>query len=560
MSVATLPPESAEQNQPPSSAVAEELGESAGDNRAFDVPRKAAFVFLALLPFWAVPLCHILSDAGTATGFFHYELPYYVANGRAAFERGNGVLYPNPYDADAEAPAIYAHWLPWTFGFLTARLGFDSGDVILTFTLFASIAFALATRKLTRVRTQSERDGNTAFLAAMLGGGVLCAAGLLFAPEHGVNAGVSLSERLLAFDPGHGMWFLNWGRNALFPTEAIYHAIVAMCWIAEIRNRPTQANGWLILLAATHPWSGIELLLTVNLWRGICFLSDRTAKHRNHLLVSASLLAVFLAYYKLWLPSFASHAELQHVWELAWGLSWTSALFAYGPVLIPCVILLNRKLQTGSLERAERFLLCALCVAAGLAFHDRIIKPVQPLHFTRGYIWMPLFLLGLPLLLQWWKAAWQQSRTIGFAAAGILVVLTADNLIFSAIHCQRQALQQDGFHLDADERALYGHLHSSDAASSVVMTDSEKLNYLLPTYANARPWIGHQFNTPDFPQRKSTWEQCFPGGTVNASIIPDAVETLVVHRSRDSRSLADSTNWQPFDLRNANWRGWRRKN
>ena len=69
---------------------------------------------LSVLPFLAIPIAHLLSNIQTATGFFHYELPYYVANGRAALERGNGLFYPNPFDPAADAPAIYAHWLPST--------------------------------------------------------------------------------------------------------------------------------------------------------------------------------------------------------------------------------------------------------------------------------------------------------------------------------------------------------------------------------------------------------------------------------------------------------------
>ena len=112
----------------------------------FSAPRIAGILVLSVIPFWVIPISHVMSNPETATGFFHYELPYYVANGRSAFERGNGILSPNPYDPAPTAPSIYVHWLPWILGTLTAVLGFDPGDVILVFTFFASLAFAWATR------------------------------------------------------------------------------------------------------------------------------------------------------------------------------------------------------------------------------------------------------------------------------------------------------------------------------------------------------------------------------------------------------------------------------
>ena len=47
-------------------------------------------ISLSVVPFWIIPLAHLASGP-TATGFYQYELPYYVANGRAAFARGDSV-------------------------------------------------------------------------------------------------------------------------------------------------------------------------------------------------------------------------------------------------------------------------------------------------------------------------------------------------------------------------------------------------------------------------------------------------------------------------------------
>jgi hypothetical protein len=529
--------------------------ESAREGSAFSAPRIVAILFVALVPFWLVPVSHVLSNPETATGFFHYELPYYVANGRSAFERGNGIFYPNPYDPSAAAPSIYAHWLPWIFGAFTAVLGFDPGDVILLFTFVASIIFAWATRELVLYRIKSPASGDAAFLLAMWGGGLLAIVGTGFC----IASGTTWFDSVLRFDPGNGLWFLNWGRNSLFPTEAVYHTLAVLCWLSEIRDKKIAANMWLVLLATTHPWSGLELLLTINLWRGIQFLQRRDRSSLQSLVFSCLALLVFLGYYKVWLPTFPQHAELQSVWELNWSVASTSALLAYLPMLIPAAILVRRRFKLQSLDRTEQFLLCALCVATGLAFHDRLIKPVQPIHFTRGYVWMPLFLLALPLLVDWWNKAWMRRGGLTLVAVFIAAMLVADNAVFSIVHWHRQSIRAEGFYMDRHERSLCLALHQSPrTATKTILSDSEALNYLLPAYANVRPWLGHHFNTPAWPKRNEIREACFEGHTVHPQLVPNDVDLLVVRRTSDVTALQNNSGWKPLELHNAEWQAWER--
>jgi hypothetical protein len=581
-SILPTPQTAAEPIPPRGSAELRVNDDCIANDAPFNAPRVLGLIVISLLPFWAVPIAHVASNPQTATGFFHYELPYYVANGRAAFERGNGIFYPNPYDPAPESPAIYAHWLPWLLGLATACFKFDPGDVILSLTFCASIAFAWATWSLVQHRTSSHRanrgspGGNLTFLLAMWGGGLLCFAGTAVA---GLQSTPWL-ESVLQFDPGNGMWFLNWGRNALFPTEAVYHTLVACCWLAEIKTQKRVANGCLLLLATTHPWSGLELLLTINLWRGVQFLRHRTVSARNQLSISVSLLVTFLLYYKVWLSTFPQHAKLQQVWELDWSLSWTSALLAYIPVFIPCAVLIVRKLvqsspndvspdspgvvipepgkqlasySAGVFNRTEQFLLCALLVATGLAFHDRIIKPVQPLHFTRGYMWLPMFLIGLPVIMEWWNHV--HRRIPQYAVVLLALVVVADNFVFSAVHIDRQLTQVDGFHLDTGERTLLASLHGQRGP---VLLESTELNYLLPSYADARPWLGHHFNTPLFPERQAAYHSCFPTDGLDPVNIPDDVCVLVVRRLRDTERLVASPVWRRA-ARTTGWDVWKRR-
>ena len=516
------------------------------------VRRTAVLFFLCLIPFWSIPLAHVISQPETATGFFNYELPYYVANGRAAFDRGNGVTYPNPYLADEEAPAIYAHWLLWLMGVATAVVGVDPGDLILIATLSASVLFAWTTWQLVGVRVRGVARRRAAFAGAMLGGGLLAGGGLYSALLGGGS--------LLQFDPGKGLWFLNWGRNCLFPTEAVYHAVVASCWLSEIRGRQRAANFFLVLLATTHPWSGIELLLTVNLFRGVVWLRQRDRANLTQVALSASVLVAFLVYYKIWLPTFPTHASLQQVWNLNWRVEYLTALLAWGPVAVAALVYVRT--CAARMSRADRFLLCTFVVAFSLSMHDRLINPVQPLHFTRGYVWMPLFLLGLPVWMAWGRGVLQ--KTQGWAqtgklviAATLLLLIVSDNLVFAAVHFQRQVQQADGFHLTSDERSLFAALGRPECAGRVTLTESEKINYLLPTWVAVRPWVGHQFNTPDYAERMHVWSACFQQERVDADSVPADVTQIVVRSDTDSQCL--QAEWMQVPAGNARWKIWHRQ-
>ena len=454
---------------------------------------KPWLLFLSVLPFLAIPTAHLLSDFQTATGLFHYELPYYVANGRAALERGNGLFYPNPFDPSPESPAIYVHWLPGALGLAVSGCGVDPGSLILWLTFAAALGFAAATYRLVAAcLPQHYVDCPVPFLAVMWSGGALSIGSAIT----GWLTGDQTTD-LLALDPGKGMWFLNWGRNALFPTEAVYHALTACCWLAEIRQKKTAANVFLLLVATTHPWSGLELLLTINLWRSTRVLIMPQRANVMHLSTSVLMFAIFAGYYKIWLPSFEQHAALQNVWELDWSLKWSSALAAWG---FAAAIAVSRLWMVPSILRttAVQFLLCALLVAGGLSLHDRLIEPVQPLHFTRGYVWLPLFLLGLPALLDTLRSWWHRSLISRIAASFIISLLIADNLVFAAIHSWRQYQQEDGFHLDVHDRALMAELHETYAAA-VVMTESGHAQLSVASLCESATVAGTPIQHPRLP-------------------------------------------------------------
>ena len=137
-------------------------------------------------------------------------------------------------------------------------------------------------------------------------------------------------------------------------------------------------------------------------------------------------------------------------------------------------------------------------------------------------------------------------------------MMIVDNVTFGVIYAQKMSHQEEGFHITANDRAVFQEIHRH-FAGSVVLTESSVLNYLLPTYADARPWIGHLYNTPDQPDRERQMEEIFADGDVAADRIPAEIDLLLIKKLRDDTSLTRSPDWVQQDSTNSAWTFWTRK-
>ena len=508
-------------------------------------------ISVMLLPWLSVLACHYLGNGASATGFIQYDQPYYVANGRAAFERGNGWMYPNPSDASADAPAIYFHWMPWILGLGVTRFGLNPGTAYSLLNASLLPVFGLLTWQLVRHRSTAHRP--TLMLLALWGGGILSLMGLL----KGLATGVHWDPAVFEFDPIDGYWFLNWGRNTVYGCEITYHCLVAAAWLAVLRERPGLALLFAGLLGLTHPWSGLETLLVLNAWYLLQAIRHRRGNDLRLLGAAVALLTFLLGYYKIWLPSFPAHAALQENWSLNWRVESSTALYAWGPVGLLAVVHLIR--SQWKIGRGEQFLLVAAAVAFGLSMHDRFLpKSVQPIHFTRGYIWMPLFLVSVPSLQELLATVNRLSLSRrSLIIAGLLIVMCFDNVAFTVAHGIRQYRAHNGFVLTPDDRRALDVL-AHDAEDTVVFCESLELSYLMPTYVPVRPWLCHKFNTPDYIDRQKALRDVIADNRIVPNRLPDAIDVLVLRADRNTSSLKTSRNWLRTAGHNGSWQIWMR--
>ncbi len=516
--------------------------------------RSNVILFAAmLLPWLTILAAHYLGNGDRATGFIQYDQPYYVANGRAAFERGDGLRYPNPSDSNPDAPVIYFHWLPWTLGLAVSKLGFEPGVAYSLLTAGLLPVFGWLTWLMVCRRATSRRM--TILFLALWSGGMLSLLGLL----KGMVTGLSWSDAVFEFDPTEGLWFLNWGRNTVYGIEITYHCFVAASWLFVLRQQH-----WLALLCAgllglTHPWSGLELLLMLNAWMLLEAIRHRSGRSYMHLGTAMCLIILLLGYYKLWLPQFPSHAALQANWSLNWRAEWSTILYAYSPVaLLGIMHLMGRGFR---LSRDEQFLAVAAAVAFGLTIHDRILpRPVQPLHFSRGYIWMPLFLIAVPQIQKLLAAIADFPAARRRIVFGTLMLLACfDNLAFTVTHSiwQYNGSGPEGFYLADEDRQVLAVLNQQ-TPNQVIFCESLDFSYLMTTYAPVRPWLCHKFNTPDYVQRQKDLHWAILSNSIEPNLLPPEIEVLVLANDRDTSQLTDSPDWREAADKNEKWQVWLR--
>jgi hypothetical protein len=462
-------------------------------DRAEAEQRPALRVVAAALPavVFAAPLLSHLADAGpSATGFIWVDFTGYAAHAREIFDRGNGVAYANGYDPDPSSPAIYVFWYYWLISALMTSTGADPAVVILGLGAFAALALSRLTLALASVRVTTLEDRFAGHLILLWGGGLLVGGGFLRSLVMGAPG-----EHLLHFDPTNGYWFLNWGRNLVYPTETVLHAVVAGLWLAMLTGRRRAALVCVLLLCTTHFHTGLA--------HGTVFVLAMLLEAREDgarvLWAGAGALIVGAqaAYGMIYLPSFEAAAIIldAHA-DTGWIVPAVTQLLAYGPVAV--FAFLARR--DGPLAE-RRFLLAALIVGLALINHELFMQDHQPVHFTRGYVWLPLALLGLPRMLALYRGrtSWKASP----ALSGVFLVglLCLDNGVF-LIEASRHIANDQGLdpRLHPNERAFYAELDKR-GLKGIVLLPSDRLALQLPAYTDLTGWHGQYHWTPNFDER-----------------------------------------------------------
>lgn len=429
------------------------------------------------------------TDGFTPTGFIQGDQPGYMAVAREYFDNGFSLTYSNPFTSAYNSPALYFQPQTFFIGLLWALTHIDPGLLFAVFGFVAALVCARVAIALFEFRsgvaTAAER---LALIIFFWGGGVLVIAGLLTSPLHIFRYGGGMVYgSAFRWDPFEGWWFLNFGRSLVMPLEGYYHAIFLGTILALLRGRYRLATSLIVLLCASHPYSGSELLAVAVVWGFVeAFVFSHDRRVRNFFFGCLAIAVIHVGYYLVFLTQFPEHRALVHQWSKAWFLDLRTAALAYGPVALFALGTLARR---GSIGRGDnRLLLVWAVVAFLLAKHELFTShPIEPLHFTRGYIWSALFLLGLPSLVSVVRRflSWHTPSGVVCVAVMSVLLLTDNAVWFTAVG---RGYLIEHVRLTAEQRGVFSVLSGRECIGATVVTLDRTVASLTPVYTPLRPW------------------------------------------------------------------------
>jgi hypothetical protein len=269
------------------------------------------------------------------------------------------------------------------------------------------------------------------------------------------------------------------------------------------------------------------------------------------------IIATFFAYYLGFLDRFPEHRVLARQMATAEHYSLPTFAFAYGPVMALALWRMRSRDRLVSVLSSPRGrLLIAWTVAAlVLENHDFVVAPRQPIHFTRGYAWSALFLLGAPVLVEVFSSLKRAGRLV------LLAAILGDNAVwFAKVVRDVGVPDRNGVRLTSEGRDVLKRLDGDDLLGGLVVCEDERLSYLTIAETRLRSWVGHALETPGYAERRREVDDLFARG-----IFPKAWQgraILVVRYRREgepnapdwlrrrgaTRPLFENRKWQIFQI------------
>ena len=504
------------------------------------IPQKRNWLFALLLttPMVVFFLGYLFNHSNDLepTGFIQHDNISYVAYAKQYLDSDkNSLFYSNPFNDSDDHQPIYFQTQTLLFAGLM-KAGIPPGWILIPFTLVCSlICFWLLIAIYDHLFPGNKHRTISIWLLAW-GGGLLTLSGF-FAQ---LIYGSSNVNSIFFLDPGSGWWGLNFGRALFFSCEAYYHVLFLGVIYCLLKQKWPGVLAISAILSISHPFTGIELLSIANTWLLVEKIIFKNKSIPAWLVIGELLILLFhLYYYLYYLNQFDDHHSVNEQYALNWRLRFFSIIPAYsitGMLALLSVWKINKPRKFFSKSQNRLFLLWFL-VAFGLANHEMVMKPMQPLHFTRGYIWTSLFILGIPALhylLSNLTASIFQKITLGF----FVLFFFSDNLAWIYSQSSAKATTPSTSYLNSEQKKIFTLLKKHTTNRSLIIGSDELIPYMSSVYSRAYPWLSHPFTTPYVAQKKAALSRFIESGAIDPSwkgreliFVIDKKDSLAVKRA-----------------------------
>ena len=223
------------------------------------------------------------------------------------------------------------------------------------------------------------------------------------------------------------------------------------------------------------------------------------------------------------LPRLSSeYAVLAPSRDVPWVLHWYNEIAEYAIVGLAALWQLrsSQRLASALKDRTLRLLLAWFVGAFLLANHDLFISPRQPIHFTHGYIWVPLFLIGAPIMIKIAErllgAPWRIALPASIALSGLIFLDNAGWFGGAGLDLLRNGNSVSFFpnpiYIRRSAWDVLQRLKGKAFAGGLVVSNVPALSYQVIVYTPLRAWYSQMWNTPHPAERLAELDALFQEG------------------------------------------------
>jgi hypothetical protein len=496
------------------------------------------FALLLTLPMVVFYLGYYLNHSRnlTPTGFITYDNVSYAAYAKEYLDHHRiSLFYSNPLNDSGNYPAIYFQ-TQTIFLALLLSIGFAPGFAIVFFNwLGVLLSFRLAISIYDHLYPDSNR--RKLFISFFCWGGGLLALACIPVALTKPMGNLDFLDRMFFIDPAWGWWGLNFGRGHFNSVEGYFHFLFLSGIICILKKRWNLSLLVSFILSLSHPFTGIEYLAIVTTWAFVEKLIVRNKDIPWKFVIGLTLIMAFhIFYYAIYLNRFPEHRSVSEQYSLNWRLRFFSMIPAYCLVGGLAIISLIRLKKEFFIQSSTRLFFCWLALAFFLANHEIFIKPMQPLHFTRGYVWTGLFLLGLPALHYFFQN--ERFKKYKLALIAFSILMFSDNFLWIINSVRSPALAASTGYLTAEQKSILQIIKNNSNNKTLVIGSDEIIPYMSTVYTEAYPWISHPFTTPFAKRKQDAYENFIKNNTVDPAW--KNREVIFVFQKTDTEQLKRS--------------------
>ena len=483
--------------------------------------KKWALALLLAIPvFYLYGMHFFFHDASLKpTGFVQWEHMLYMCSAKEYITGNAALFYEWPILNNFHSGPVFFQPQILLLGYLWKFTHASPGIIISAF----GFVFALLTlRVIIAIIEKISPGGKYNKLATLLfcwGGGILSICGMVLHFIFFKGTIHNIADNVFFLDPANGSWCLNFGRTLIYPLEAYYHFLFVSCIWLILQRKFLKTFFVMLLLIVSHPYTSIEIISITLTWISIeYFYLRKNEIKKTDLIYIATAFVLYFAYYGWFLNSLDIYKAINKLNALDWGYKAWHFIPAYALVWVMAFLAVKNPtlLKAHFSHSNNRLFFWWGAVAFILSVHGFAIKPVQPIHFARGYVYAGFFLFSLPAIEASIRLLSAQ-KIKGFIILSVMTfIFLFDNLSWFVISSTGE--NENGVYFTKEKRDLVDFLKNTKTKGIVIGSEKNyELSSAIQLYTDYKAWIPHPFLTFDIDDKRKALDSLLTDGKLDAT-------------------------------------------